>query len=173
MRAATSLLFLLFSCNFYLVFSYPNLPFHRWKFETQRKTANALRQYELLKSNIVVHMRHDRGNGIDIFHENSKQDVILDDFDHILDAIYMYKKIFGDLKIPVKYEVPNNSPWPLHLHGLRLGKRLEKLLSTPDFFDEYPDKVEELEKRGFSPTLKSLVDDWDLIYDAMKVCSAS
>ena len=35
--------------------------------------------------------------------------MILDDFDHILDAIYMYKKIFGDMKIPVKYEVRTGS----------------------------------------------------------------
>ena len=106
---------------------------------------------------------------MDFFRETSKQDVILDDFDHILDAVYMYKKIFGDLKIPVKYEVPSSGPWPLHLHGLRLGKRLEKLLSAPEFFDEHQEKVEELEKIGFSPLLRSLVDDWDMIYDAMKV----
>lgn len=100
---------------------------------------------------------------------DTQSTVVLDDFDHILDAIYVYKKSFGDLNIPIKFEVPNVSPWPPHLHGLRLGKRLEKLLSTPEFFDEYPDKVEELEKLGFKANLRSLVDDWDLIYEAMKV----
>jgi len=101
--------------------------------------------------------------------DNSQSSLVLDDFDHILDAIYVYKKAFGDLNIPIKFEVPNINPWPTHLHGLRLGKRLEKLLSTPEFFDEYPDKVEELEKLGFKANLRSLVDDWDLIYEAMKV----
>ena len=72
------------------------------------------------------------------------------------------------MKIPVKYEV-RTAVHGHYLHGLRLGKRLEKLLNSPAFFDEYPDKVGALEKIGFSPTLRSLVDDWDLIYDAMKV----
>ena len=137
--------------------------------ETRCRRAHFLSLSKLSMSKIVGDMQHEKGNRMDLFHEIPKQEVILDDFDHILDAIYMYKKIFGDMKMPVKYEVPNSGPWPLHLHGLRLGKRLEKLLNSPIFFDEYPDKVEELEKIGFSPTLRSLVDDWDLIYDAMKV----
>ena len=117
-----------------------------------------------LSSNLMERM-YRQGDG----YCDSKQEVLLDDFDHILDAIYIYKKTFGDLNIPIKFEIPNSSPWPIHLHGLRLGKRLEKLLSTPEFFDDYPDKVEELEKLGFTANIRSLVDDWDLIYDAMKV----
>jgi hypothetical protein len=100
---------------------------------------------------------------------NDKNIILLDDFDHILDAIYIYKKTFGDVNIPVKFEVPNSSPWPLHLHGLRLGKRLEKLLSTPEFYIEYPDKVEELEKLGFKADISTLIDDWDLIFQSMKL----
>ena len=35
----------------------------------------------------------------------------------------------------VKFEVPASEPWPSSLHGLRLGKRLEHILSSQEFFD--------------------------------------
>ena len=41
--------------------------------------------------------------------------------------------------------------------------------STPEFFDEYPDKVEELEKLGLRANVDALVDDWNMIYESMKV----
>ena len=106
-----------------------------------------------------------------IYREQSNQDgeLVLDDFNNILDAIYIHKKAYGDLDIPIKFDVPNEDPWPVNLHGLRLGKRLEKILSTPSFHEDHPDKVEELEKLGFSPSGRTLMDDWDTISRAMVV----
>lgn len=119
-----------------------------------------------LYSSKIMERLYSRGGG---YSKDNQDDLVLDDFDHILDAVYVYKKTFDDLNIPIKFEVPNTHPWPLHLHGLRLGKRLEKLLGTPEFFSSYPDKVEELEKLGFKANLSSLVDDWNLIFDALKI----
>lgn len=95
------------------------------------------------------------------------EDLLLDDFDQILDAIYIHKKAFGDLNIPIKFDVPAEDPWPPHLHGLRLGKRLEKILNTQEFFSDHPDKVEEMKKLGFDPNPGKLIDDWDTIVQAM------
>ena len=102
------------------------------------------------------------------YEPSNGQRLAMDDFDHILDGVYIFKKAFGDLDIPVKFEVPAHEPWPSHLHGLRLGKRLEKLLSSPDFFSKYPEKVKELSKLGLDPSVDSLVDDWTLIIRSLE-----
>lgn len=105
-----------------------------------------------------------------IMQDNSDDgsDFVLDDFDYLLDGIYIFKKVYGDFDISAKFEVPAEDPWPPHLHGLRLGKRLEKLFSSQQFFQQYPDKVEEIRKLGLEPNLKSLIDDWEAIIRAMK-----
>jgi len=36
------------------------------------------------------------------FDDDTKNDLVLDDFNHILDAIYTYKRVYGDLRIPIK-----------------------------------------------------------------------
>lgn len=105
-------------------------------------------------------------------YDDDRTGLVLDDFEQLLDSMVIFKKVFGDYDIPVKFEVPASNPWPSHLHGLRLGRRLEKLLSSDDFFSAYPEKVKELSKLGFNPSIESLVDDWRVIHDAMKVYKA-
>ena len=100
--------------------------------------------------------------------EDSKH-LVLDDFDQLLDAIFIFNKEYGDFEIPVKFEVPDSPVWPAHLHGLRLGKRLEKLFTTSEFFDDHPEKVKEIEKIGLKPSIDSLVDDFGLVLRALKV----
>ena len=100
---------------------------------------------------------------------DERRTLVLDDFEQLLDSMVLFKKVFGDFDIPVKFEVPAVHPWPSHLHGLRLGRRLEKLLSSDDFFSGYPEKVKELSKLGFDPSVESLVDDWRIIRDSMRV----
>ena len=102
-------------------------------------------------------------------YDDDRTGVVLDDFEQLLDSMTIFRKVFGDYNIPVKFEVPGTNPWPSHLHGLRLGRRLEKLLSSEDFITGYPEKVNELSKLGFAPDVESLVDDWRIIHDAMKV----
>ena len=102
-------------------------------------------------------------------YDDDRTGLVLDDFEQLLDSMVIFRKVFGDYSIPVKFEVPGTNPWPSHLHGLRLGRRLEKLLTSDDFFTGYPEKVKELSKLGFIPDIESLVDDWRIIHDAMKV----
>ena len=81
----------------------------------------------------------------------------LDDFDHILQSIAIFKNVYKDVRIPLKFEVPAESPWPFELHGLRLGKRLEKILSSSEFFEQNKDKVRQLEILGFTPEIGGLL----------------
>ena len=37
--------------------------------------------------------------------------LVLDDFDHILESILLHKTLFDTSKIPIKFEVPAESPW--------------------------------------------------------------
>jgi len=99
--------------------------------------------------------------------------LVLDDFELLIDAIIIFKKMYGEQsEIPARFEVPVTDDWPTSLHGLRLGRRLERILSSKRFFDEYPDKVELLRKSGVTPNLNSLVDEWDLVYQSMVVYKA-
>ena len=52
---------------------------------------------------------------------NGMKSLILDDFNQILEAISIFIEINGDSNIPNKFEIPAEVPWPLSLHGLRLG----------------------------------------------------
>ena len=75
-------------------------------------------------------------------YERTDAGLVLDDFNQILEAIALFRVAYGDLDIPVKFEVPaQEPPWPSSLHGLRLGKRLEKLFTSNEFFDHHPEKV--------------------------------
>jgi hypothetical protein len=95
--------------------------------------------------------------------------LVLDDFSQLLDAIYIFKQVYLDLDISTKFEVPATAPWPPSLHGLRLGKRLQKLFSSPEFFQCHPEKVREISNLGLEPSENSLIDDWTLLVKAMKV----
>lgn len=98
----------------------------------------------------------------------SGRHLALDDYAQIIEALRIYKKNFNDLDIPVKFEVPAEDPWPSAIHGLRLGKRLQKLFLSSDFFEKHTEKVAEIESIGLVPSVDSLVDDWFMIYKALQ-----
>jgi len=98
-----------------------------------------------------------------------KEKLNLDDFDTILDALYVYKKQNGDAKIPIKFTIPESAPWPTKLHGLKIGKRLQKLFNSEEFYHpRNAEKVEAIQNLGFDPSEKMLADDWDIIIVALR-----
>jgi hypothetical protein len=100
---------------------------------------------------------------------NEESGIALDDFDELVQGVLLYRQIYKEEAIPVKFEVPAESPWPISMHGLRLGKRLEKLLSTEEFFDQHQDKAEQLLKLGFDMNGGPLLlDDWDILFLTLK-----
>jgi hypothetical protein len=92
--------------------------------------------------------------------KTNKPKIILDDFDDIIESLAIFKKVYGDLEVGIKFEVPARDQWPHHLHGLKLGKRLDKILSNQLFFEYHAEKVMRLKEIGFEPTVKTLVDDY-------------
>lgn len=103
--------------------------------------------------------------GVRVRNEKSqKGSLVLDDFDDIVKALCIFRDLFGDFLIPVIFEVPAEQPWPIELHGLRLGKRLERLLTSSDFFEKHADLVDRLVSIGFEPTIDQLLDEWALAY---------
>lgn len=94
--------------------------------------------------------------------------LVLDDFDQIVEALIYFKNTYGDLLIPENFEVPTSDNWPSSIHGLRLGKRLTKILSQPSFFIEHRDKVDALIKVGFRPHLDSIINDFAVLCKALQ-----
>ena len=92
----------------------------------------------------------------------------LDDFDQIIDALSLFRKIYGpEAIIPTKFEVPSTDIWPTQLHGLRMGKRLERIMSNKIFFEEHPEKVAMLADLGVTAETSAVVDEWELVYQCM------
>jgi hypothetical protein len=102
---------------------------------------------------------------------NSDEDfeLILDDFDEILQAVQIFQKIYGNCEIPSRFEVPSDPRWPLTLQGLRLGRRLEKLQTSHDFMQKHPDKVRKLASIGWDPNSMNLVEDWSTLVECLEV----
>lgn len=105
-------------------------------------------------------------NADDIF------ELTLDDFDQILEAVQLFQRIYGDCNIQSRFEVPAEPPWPPSLHGLRLGRRLEKLQTSQDFMQKHPEKVKALAAIGWNPHTMNLVEEWDVLLECLKIYKA-
>jgi len=103
-------------------------------------------------------------NNIDSDYDSIDND---NNFEQFLQALIIYKNIYGELIIPNKFQVPNESSWPTELHGFKLGKRLQRLLISDFFLNKYPEKKNALLQIGLNLSLDSLIDDWDMIYKAL------
>jgi len=54
----------------------------------------------------------------------------MDDWSTIYQTIQVYKEIFGDLRIPSKFVVPNDDPWPRVSRNVKLGVRMLSKYTT-------------------------------------------
>lgn len=100
---------------------------------------------------------------------NEDDELVLDDFNRLLEAIELFQKVYGDCEIGNKFEVPDDKIWPPSLHGLRLGRRLDKLQSSSEFMQKYPDKVQALAQAGWDPRTSKLSDEFTAMLDALKI----
>ena len=85
------------------------------------------------------------------------------DFDQILHSIEIYKTLHGGLDIPLRFVIPTSKVWPPELHGFQLGRRLEQLQTSKNFYHEHSDKVEALAKLGWDMRRSKLVDEWIIV----------
>lgn len=90
------------------------------------------------------------------------------DFDQILEAIEKFKALHGSLDIPLRFVIPASTVWPKELHGFQLGRRLEQLQTSNDFYREHSDKVEALAKLGWDMRRSKLVDEWIIAQRGLK-----
>lgn len=51
----------------------------------------------------------------------------------LLNILVLYKSIHGNCLIPSSYVIPNETPWPVSLHGWKLGQRISHIRSRGDF----------------------------------------
>ena len=145
-----------------------NACIHHSRFESGINT-HVCAEYSRKKSHLVINSIMERNYNRRSYQEIDDDSLVLDDFQQILESIYLFQQVYGDLKITNKFEVPAQDPWPSNLHGLRLGKRLEKLFSSTEFMEKHPEKVREFYKLGIEPNISSLVDEWTVIYEAIKI----
>jgi hypothetical protein len=99
-------------------------------------------------------------------------ELTLDDFELILEGVKVFQNVYGNCNIPSRFDVPTQPPWPPALHGLRLGRRLEKLQTSHDFMNKHPDKVQQLADIGWDPNNMNLVEDWDNVLTCLRLYKA-
>jgi hypothetical protein len=94
----------------------------------------------------------------------------------IREAMRTYKKIYGDLRVPSKFEVPGSDQWPRFCRNLKLGVRIAAIRSAGRYVKDRPERKQELDELGFEWRLRDntykqqVVDDlFDQVYDAL-VC---
>lgn len=159
-------------CSDFRIFAFQSQKFHglpnglitksSWEKYESIHTFSSMNQKEKQRFNLVL--RESRN-----VNKASEESIALDDFNQILEAVRLFGELYGDFEIPSKFEVPSEPNWPTELHGLRLGRRLEKLLSSTEFISKHSDKADMLMNLGYRPSSDPLVDDWALIIKALKL----
>ena len=67
------------------------------------------------------------------------------DGDSVLESLHQYRKMYSNLNVPFSFVVPNDTNWPAHLHGFRLGTVLRRIKYNAALPEYHP----QLEKIGF------------------------
>ncbi|KAH7469331.1 uncharacterized protein KRP23_10766 [Phytophthora ramorum] len=78
--------------------------------------------------------------------------------ERIVPAIQAYAKVYKNCKIPVKFVVPSEDPWPRNAWTMKLGKILSRLRSNATFFSHVGRDAELLDELGLN--LKLSVRGW-------------
>lgn len=58
-----------------------------------------------------------------------------EEWDAVVAAFQMYKAAYGDLKIPIRFVVPDMPPWPKSAWGLELGQLVDDIRSMGKFIE--------------------------------------
>jgi hypothetical protein len=70
-------------------------------------------------------------------------------FERLVDALAIYRRLFGSLDVPQHFVVPGEAPWEEDLWGLRLGSRVNAIRSQGTFVKNNPTRRELLSGMGF------------------------
>jgi len=98
-----------------------------------------------------------------------------DEWKAVFLALQLYKAANGDLKVPAKFVVPSEAPWPEPAWGVKLGQKVGSIRETGLYVSESQQRYQQLEKLGFIWKLRAATDTsipFDQIYDALSVYRA-
>jgi hypothetical protein len=68
----------------------------------------------------------------------------------ILECFRTYKQLFGDLKIPSRFIVPSEDPWPSAGWTVKLGHKVTLIRGTGKFTENQPERRALLDEIGFA-----------------------
>eukprot|EP00639_Heterosigma_akashiwo_P014875 CAMPEP_0206364060 /NCGR_PEP_ID=MMETSP0294-20121207/1981_1 /ASSEMBLY_ACC=CAM_ASM_000327 /TAXON_ID=39354 /ORGANISM="Heterosigma akashiwo, Strain CCMP2393" /LENGTH=415 /DNA_ID=CAMNT_0053809561 /DNA_START=431 /DNA_END=1674 /DNA_ORIENTATION=+ len=98
----------------------------------------------------------------------------VDEWDLILRALTTFHELEGNCRVPAKFVVPREEPWPEACAGLRLGTSVASIRSVGRYVKNAPDRVEALDELGFEWRLRarelrdeSAHEEWELIVEAV------
>ena len=140
-----------------------------WKFEVPSKCKDWPKQtWGLHLGFIVGSMR--RGSYADKHEEllemgfDFEPQLIRYGFQATKQALQYYQRLYGDMNVPAKFEVPsNNGNWPLNTLGMKLGYAVKDI----KYGRIYADKKDDLIKMGFDFTITRRRIDFEMIMKAL------
>ena len=140
-----------------------------WKFEVPSKCEEWPKQtWGLNLGFIVGSMR--RGSYADKHEEllelgfDFERQLVRYGFQATKQALQYYQRLFGDMDVPTKFEVPsNNGNWPVNTRGMKLGYAVKDI----KYGRIYAEKREDLIKMGFDFTIVRKRVNFDMIMKAL------
>ncbi|CAM9282946.1 unnamed protein product [Phaeothamnion confervicola] len=76
-------------------------------------------------------------------------------FQQVYSALGVYRRLMGDVRVPVAFRVPAGEPWPRELWGLKLGRRLYDIRTQHLYIKNNPDRIRKLNEMGFQWTRRA------------------
>lgn len=105
-----------------------------------------------------------------------RSSTLRDEFTVLMDSLVIYKSIYGDLRIPSKFVVPNQPPWPRLTRGQKLGVRVAAVRSAGRYVKENPARKAELDAIGFEWRIREQLSQtkdsderFDLVVRALEI----
>jgi hypothetical protein len=70
-------------------------------------------------------------------------------WEEVYATLLAYKEVHGDLKVPQRFVVPSEAPWPEEAWGSPLGSRVHTIRTHEIYVKDHPERRAELDALGF------------------------
>ena len=104
---------------------------------------------------------------------------LVEEWSTLVDCLVIYKNIYGDLRIPAKFIVPDADPWPRAARNAKLGVRVAAIRSAGRYVKENPARKAELDAMGFEWRIRDVTgrksaeeDKFQLVFQALQLYKA-
>jgi hypothetical protein len=87
-------------------------------------------------------------------------------FDHVVSALYVYRDLFGDVRVPSRWIVPCEAPWPQDTWGLALGRRVSAMRYGRAYTNLKCKSGKDILNRYRKEILNDLGFDWEVQRDS-------